>query len=110
MSLEPKKSKWLQEVEDDAVRITERRFKEHFEDLAYKQEKKAKNVKKEEPQAVETPPRDEATEEPETPKKYLRQMNKSELQEVAADESVEVDKDATNAEIVKAIEAQRKDT
>lgn len=36
------KSKWLQEVEDDAIRIQNRRFKEHFEELEYQKEKKAK--------------------------------------------------------------------
>lgn len=36
------KSKWLQEVEEDAQRIQTRRFKEHFEELEYQKEKKAK--------------------------------------------------------------------
>lgn len=33
------KSKWLQEVEDDAVRIQTKRFDEFFEDQAYKASK-----------------------------------------------------------------------
>lgn len=37
---QPKKSKWLQEVEDDAVRITNKRFKEYFEELEYQKAKK----------------------------------------------------------------------
>lgn len=38
--IEPKKSKWLQEVEDDAVRITNRRFNQYFEDQALEEAKK----------------------------------------------------------------------
>lgn len=36
---EAKKSKWLQEVEDDATRITERRFREQEEDRQYQASK-----------------------------------------------------------------------
>lgn len=105
--LEPKKSKWLQEVEDDAVRITNRRFKEQFEEMEYQ------NAKKEEEQVVETPPEEGISHEPEIvepPKKHLKQMNKSELQELADDEDVEIADEATNAQIVQAIEDKRKDT
>jgi hypothetical protein len=100
-----KKSKWLQEVEDDAVRITNRRFNEYFEDLKYQNAKK-----EEERQVEEVQPTGEEVDAPDAqPQKYLKQMNKSELRQVASDEGVEVDEEATNAEIVKAIEAQRKD-
>lgn len=33
------KSKWLQEVEDDANRIATKRFKDYFEELEYQKEK-----------------------------------------------------------------------
>jgi hypothetical protein len=33
------KSAWLQEVEDDAVRITEKRFRDQLEELEYKKSK-----------------------------------------------------------------------
>lgn len=62
--LEPKKSKWLQEVENDAVRITNRRFKEHFEDLEYQKAKKL-----EENQGADTQPVGEGSPEPELTKK-----------------------------------------
>lgn len=40
------KSAWLQEVEDDAVRIQNRRFNEFFEEQQYQKEKAEKaNVK-----------------------------------------------------------------
>lgn len=35
------KSAWLQEVEDDATRITQKRFNDYFEELQYKKEKAA---------------------------------------------------------------------
>jgi len=39
MPLEPKKSKHLQEVEDDAVRIQTRRFNEYLEEQQYQKAK-----------------------------------------------------------------------
>lgn len=46
---EPKKSKWLQEVEDDAVRIQTKRFRDQEEERLYqiskKQEELAENKK-----------------------------------------------------------------
>lgn len=50
MLLEKKKSKVLQEVEDDAVRIQTRRFKEQLEEAEYQ---KAKNELQEEPVLAE---------------------------------------------------------
>ena len=54
MPPEPKKSKHLQEVEDDAVRIQTRRFNDYFEEQQYQKAKleeaepaKSKVVKKE---------------------------------------------------------------
>jgi hypothetical protein len=45
------KSAWLQEVEDDATRIAEKRFKDFFEEQQYQKEKleklKAKKAPKE---------------------------------------------------------------
>ncbi len=35
------KSTWLQEVEDDATYITEKRFAEHYEEAARERQKKA---------------------------------------------------------------------
>lgn len=101
----PKKSKWLQQVEDDAIRITNRRFNEYFEDQALEQQKK-----EEERQQDETQPRGEEVNEPDVrPQKYLKQMNKSELLEIVSEEGVDVDKDSTNSQLVEAIEAHRKD-
>lgn len=45
------KSKWLQEVEDDATRITEKRFRDQEEERLYKLEK-ANTEKKEAPVVV----------------------------------------------------------
>lgn len=36
------KSKWLQEVEDDAIRINEKRFRDQLEELEYQKQKQAK--------------------------------------------------------------------
>ena len=39
MAQEPTKSRWLQEVEDDAIRIQNRRFNEYFDEQQYQKEK-----------------------------------------------------------------------
>ena len=49
MAQETTKSKWLQEVEDDAIRIQTKRFNDYFEEQQYQKEKKEaekKSVKK----------------------------------------------------------------
>lgn len=50
------KSSWLQEVEDDATRITEKRFRDQEEERQYKESKKVqtkKEVRVVEPEVVE---------------------------------------------------------
>lgn len=49
------KSAWLQEVEDDAVRIQNRRFNEFFEEKQYQKEKAEKANVKQAPAKVELP-------------------------------------------------------
>jgi hypothetical protein len=43
MAQEPTKSRWLQEVEDDAIRIQNRRFNEYFDEQQYQKEKAEQN-------------------------------------------------------------------
>lgn len=59
---EPKKSKWLQEVEDDAIRIQTRRFREQEEERLYQASKNAKEQES-------TADKPEVTTAPEVPAK-----------------------------------------
>lgn len=136
----------LRQVEEDAMRINARRFRDQEEDRQYEDLKNkptedeakspeevlaevqsqnsetavkaavelvsAENVKR----AKESADKAEDEAEVSVPKpevkdsvKPLNKLNKTELQEVADEEGVEVAKDATNAELVSAIEASRED-
>ncbi len=61
---EVKKSKWLQEVEDDAIRIQTKRFRDQEEERQYKIAKaEAEKPKAEAPKEVEEPAEVSATPE-----------------------------------------------
>lgn len=49
------KSPWLQEVEDDAVRIQTRRFNEYFEDQKFEADKLVQKAAPKEEVSVPTP-------------------------------------------------------
>ncbi len=48
----PKKSKWLQQVEDDAIRITEKRFSDHFAEAEYQRSKREEEMQPKQPTAA----------------------------------------------------------
>ncbi len=92
----------LKQVEEDAVRIQTKRFRDHFEDLQYEQSKKGESgfeAPSEQPVQLE--------EDVKPVEKPLNKLNKTELLAVASEEGVEVAEDATNKQIVSAIEASR---
>lgn len=86
----------LEDVKQTARRRTNRRIELIQDDLAEQRARKEGT----------TAPADTASTETNT-QKPLKQMNKAELREVAQSEQVEVSDDATNAELVSAIEAKR---